>query len=167
MSEQDIGHVGRRRRDHDALERRLFGPAQAAVAGERGDVDQTEAFKPFLGLLQQRRMALDGVEAAAQPRQNRRLKARPGADLQHLHALADVEGLGHPPDDAGLAQGLVVADGQRHVLVGTAPERFGHEYPARRRLDRPQHASLGDPLAAKVEHQAGHFRPDVHLKSLI
>ena len=50
------------------------------------------------------------------------LTALEKTDLEHLVARPRRQGLGHQPDDRGLADGLAAGDGQRHVLIGAVGE---------------------------------------------
>ena len=87
--------------DDDAIERRLLRPAQPAVAEPGGDVVEAQLLEARLGLVEQRLVALDRVDAPAQPRQDRRLVAGPGADLQDLLPRPELERLGHQADHLG------------------------------------------------------------------
>jgi hypothetical protein len=99
-------------------------------------------------------VALDGIEAQAEPRQDGGLVARARADLEQLHARPDLERLGHARDDDGLAQGLAVADGERHVLVGLVGEELGYEQLARHALDRGKDPRIGNARASQFHDEA-------------
>ena len=136
------------------VERRLLGPAAHAVAGHGRHVVQAERRKALLGLMQKRAMPLDRVDTPAQARHDGGVVAGSGADLQHLHTLAQVQGLEHAGNDRGLAERLAMADRQRHVLVGLIAERLGHEHLARDALDRRKDAGIRDPALAQREDEA-------------
>src|SRR6516162_2384577 len=96
--------------------------SKGACAGDRGDVVNPESGEALLRLLQQRPVALDGVDPPRQAREHRRLIAGARADLEHLVTRRHLECLGHQGDDLRLADGLALADGQRLILVGLVVE---------------------------------------------
>ena len=99
-------------------------------------------------------MAVHGIDAPAQLRQDRRLIARPGADLQHGIAGLGGQSLGHQPDNRGLRDGLAAGDGQRHVLIGALGEQALHEGAPVDLLHRLQDARIGHAMTAQREQEA-------------
>src|SRR5215472_6125927 len=152
-------------RDNDPVEGRLGGPSLHAVTGDRGDVVDPETGEALLRLLEQRPVALDGVDPPRQPREHRRLIAGARADLEHLVARRHIECLGHQSDDLRLADGLALADGQRLVLVGLVVEGLGHKILARNALDGGEHGGIRDAAAPERHDQADLARGEAHAKA--
>src|SRR5262249_61819074 len=96
--------------------------ADPLVADAGGDGCDGESGKAPVRRLLQLAPALDGIYPAAEMRQHCSLVARPGADLEHLVALVELEMLGHESNHEGLRDGLPAIDGQRDVLVGVVGE---------------------------------------------
>src|SRR5947207_4986566 len=80
---KSLRHFGHRRREQNAIERRLLGPASKAVAVARYDVVELQLPEPGFGLAEQRLVPLDRVDHAAELGEHRRLIARAGTDLEH------------------------------------------------------------------------------------
>ena len=151
---QQFRRLARRgRRDHDAVERRLLRPAQAAVAVAGDDVVDAQHPQPPLRLGQQAAVALHRIDIARQPAQHRRLVAGPRADLQHPVTRLHIQRLGHQADDIGLADGLGAVDRQGLVLPGLVEEFLVHEDGAVDRLHRRQHPGVGHPLLPQPQDQ--------------
>ena len=72
-------------------------------------------------------VAFHGVDPAREAGEDRRLVARPRADLEHLVPRANLERLGHETDDRGLRDGLAGGNRERHVLVGAVTEEVADE----------------------------------------
>ncbi len=87
LLQKGFGQDLRRSSDDDALEGGLGGPALEAIAQHGGDIGEAELFEPPDRGSQQGAMALDGIDAPADQRENCGLVARTGTDLEHLHAL--------------------------------------------------------------------------------
>ena len=137
----------------DAVEGGLLGQAERAVAVDDGDVVQAELLEELAGAAGEAAVALDGVDAAGEAGEDRRLVAGAGADLEHLRAAGDVEGLGHQADDGGLADRLAAGDGERRVLVGALLEDAFEEFAARGLLHGLQHLGVGHPARAEGEDE--------------
>ena len=71
-------------------------------------------------------MDLDGVDVLDQPREDRRLVARAGADLVDAIGRLGVEHLGHEGDVVRRSDRLALADRDRLVVVGL-PLGLGRE----------------------------------------
>jgi hypothetical protein len=80
----------------------VLGPAVKAVSQAKLDVAAALARQPLLGLLGELFDDLDAVDLAHQRREDRRLIAQAGADLQDPVAGLQVEKIGHQGDDEGL-----------------------------------------------------------------
>ena len=117
-------------------------------------VVQLELGESPLGHLQQLGMALDRVHPARDTRQDRRLVAGTGADLQHLGTVGQFEGLGHEGHHERLADGLAGSDRQRPVLPGLVQEGRVDEQLARHPLERPEHRAADDAAAPQAHDQA-------------
>ena len=89
-----------------------------------------------LGGADQRPKTVDGVDPPAEPRQDRRLVAGAGADLEHAVAVAEIERRRHHADDHRRADGLPAVDRQRPLGVGLGPALRRHEDVARHQFDR-------------------------------
>ena len=153
LVDQRLRRVLGRGGDDDAVEGRLLGQAERAVAVDHGDVVQPEPLEELAGAAGEAAMALDGVDPAGEAGEDRRLVAGAGADLEHLAALGHLERLGHQPDHGGLADGLAAGDRQRRVLVGALLEDAFEELGARGRLHRLQHVGVGHPARAEGEDE--------------
>ncbi len=114
------GDLGRGAGDDDRVERRGLGPARVAVADPGVDVRVAEFLVDLGGPLAQRRVDLDRVDVLDEPREDRRLIARAGADLVDLVGRLGLEDLGHEGHVVRRGDGLPFADVDRLVVVGQA-----------------------------------------------
>src|SRR6185312_1294447 len=131
LREQGLRLGRRRRRDQNAVERRLLRPPFRAVSEARDDVAELQRLEARLGLAHQRAVALDGVDEPREPGEHGRLVAGTGADLEHAGARLDHQRLGHQRDDVGLADRLATGDGQGGVLPRPILEELRREEVAR------------------------------------
>ena len=151
---QQFGRLGRRGGgDHDPVERRLFGPAQAAVAVFGDDVLDLQHPQSRFGLDQQTAIPLHRIDIARQPAQHRALIPAAGADLQNPMPRLHLQRLGHQSDDIGLADRLGAVDRQGLILPRLIQELLVHEDRAVDALHRLQHARVRDPLLPQRQDQ--------------
>jgi hypothetical protein len=153
LRQQRAGRVLGRGRHEDAVEGRLIGQAETAIAGQHGDVAEAHLREQDLGRAHQRPVAVDGVDPARELAEHGGLVARAGADLEHLVARLHVERLGHQPHDRGLADRLPAGDRQRHVLVGAVGEMAFHEGAAVDLFHGLKHARVRHALLAQLEQE--------------
>ena len=106
----------------------LSGAPDDAVADDHLDIVKAERLQPRPRRLGKRAIALDADHLAGEPRQDRRLVARAGADLEHAMLRLHVELLGHVGDDVGLADGLAAGDRQRAIRIGGRRMLGGTKY---------------------------------------
>src|SRR6478672_6485811 len=95
-------------------------------------------------------------------RQYRRLVAGPGADLQHLVALFELELLGHESHHIRLRDGLAAVDGERDVLISVVDEGRVDKQLARHKLDGAQYPRIADAAAPELHDQADLVRLTRH-----
>ena len=108
-----------------------------------------------LGLLGERWRGARRVHTCAPSlRQQRRVVARAGADVEDALVAVQLEQLAHAGDDERLRDRLAGADRQRDVVPRLGGERLGDEQVARDVADRLQHALVADVVAAACR-QAG------------
>jgi hypothetical protein len=102
-------------------------------------------------------MALDGVDLARDPAQDRGGIARARADFEHLVAGLKFEQLDHAGDDVRLRDGLAGLDRQRRILVGKLGEMLRYEGLSRHFAHRGEDQRIGD--AARLKMPRHHDRP--------
>ena len=83
LLEQRRNRAARRRGDVDRVERRPLGQPGGAVADDDRDVVDAGERERARRLLRELRLELDAVDVTAQPRQQRRVVARAGPDVEH------------------------------------------------------------------------------------
>jgi hypothetical protein len=76
--------------------------------------------------------------------------SRSGSYFQNFVRGSKCESFQHAGDDIGLRDGLTFADGQRMILIGLMPVRFGNELVARHTQHGVEHALVGDSARAKL-----------------
>ena len=114
-----------------------------------------------LGLERQLLDHLDAPHPARQPRQDRRLVAEAGADLEHAVGGQRGQEVGHHRHDERLRDRLVEADRQGRVVVGQGSQRRRHEAVARDVRHGGQHARVERRLAELFLRQLGVDRDDL------
>src|SRR5690606_14639373 len=154
LVKQGLGHFRRGGSDDDAVVGRQCRPAFPAVAPAKHHVAQGELGQTLLGPVLQYLDAFHRDHPLDQLRQHGGLVTRAGADLQHLvERPAGEQQLGHAADHVRLRDGLVVADRQRGVLVGTVRQRLVDEQMARRPPDHFEYAGVGQPFLVETLDQ--------------
>ena len=104
--------------DDDRVERGGLGPAGVAVAVSGVDILVADFVDHGRRPLRERPVDLDRVDLLDELTEDRRLVARPGADLvDHVRRLGG-EDLGHEGDVVGRGDRLPLADRDRLVVVG-------------------------------------------------
>jgi hypothetical protein len=131
------GHV-------DHVERRLLRPPFPPVANPERDVVDAQLGQRRLRPGGQLRVALDGPHVLGQQRQERRVIARSGSDIEHAVGGPQREDLEHARDHERLRDRLTAAYRECHIRVCPISLPFGNEALARDRRDRRQHALVGD-----------------------
>ena len=138
------GDFGGRRRDQDAVEGCVLGPAVAAVADAKVHIPVAEVVQCPPRGRSQVLADLERVDFAREFGQHGRLVAGPRADFEHAFDAGQLQRLGHEGDDVGLRDGLAVADRQRSIAVGRFRGFAWNEAFASQATHRRQHARIGD-----------------------
>jgi hypothetical protein len=99
-------------------------------------------------------VALDGIDAAAELGDDRRLVAGAGADLQHLGVFLHLQLLRHEGDDIRLGDRLAAIDRQRDVLISVLGEGRIDEHLARHAFDGAQDPGIADAATPELHDQA-------------
>ena len=97
-----LGHLWTPRRDDDRVVRRVLGPAERAVPVEHGHVRESETGEPFGRDARQLLVALDGVDLARDPAENRRRVTRPRPHFQDTVTGAECRRRRHQRHDVRL-----------------------------------------------------------------
>ncbi len=96
--------------------------------------------EPLARLFEEFANTFHGVDLFHQRRENRRLIAATGADLEHLLAReSGQQRFCHASDDKRLADRLPEADWQRRILVSTTSQRLVYKQMSRYVADLVQH----------------------------
>src|SRR5262249_58049177 len=114
---------------------RRLGAAGEPTADDPPAVLIAERREPRARRVRQRAVALDTDPLAREPRQDRGLVPRSGADLEHAMLRPHAELLGHVGDHIGLTDGLAAGDRQRLVRIGGIGEPGVDEVLARHLVD--------------------------------
>jgi hypothetical protein len=138
----------------------MRSPAGAAIGIAAVQIAVAQGAQTLARLLRQILEPLHREYLVEQFGQHRSLVAAAGTDLQHLAARRGAgcnfqQQLGHQGHDVGLRDGLLQADRQRLVLVGLAFPGRVDELVARQPANHPEHALVGDALAAQLLDQFG------------
>jgi hypothetical protein len=88
--------------------------------------------------------ALDAPDLAGEARQDRRLPAEAGADLEHPVGRRQLERGDHLSDERRLCRHLSVRDRQRRVVIGVRRELGRNELSPRHRSDRLEQTLILD-----------------------
>src|SRR5215471_430096 len=110
-------HAGPTRRDEDAIEGRLVGPAHGAVGHPYPDVARPNRLERLPCASREFGNPLDAAHARGQTGEDGGLVAAARPDLQHLLAPRETQQLGHARHDERLRDRLRVTDGQRVITV--------------------------------------------------
>src|SRR5712671_1926367 len=129
-----------------------------AVAKDHLDVVATELLQPGARALGKGAVALDADDFPAEPRQDRSLVARAGADFEHPMRSLHVQLFGHVGDHEGLADSLAAGDPERAVPVRIAPVDGLDERLARDLLHGAQHRLVAYPAPPQAELKHHLFR---------
>ena len=118
------------------------------------DVRDLELGQSLLREGDQVRAELDAVHSRNQLPQQGRSVAAASADLEGAIRRGAVERFEHDRDHGGLADGLLLQQGQRAILVGRGAARLGHEPVTRDSAEGRQDLRVRDPGAlAKLGDQ--------------
>ena len=128
----------------------MLGPAAKTVADLGDDVLIAKPLERLRRLLPELLVDLDRIHGAHERAEHGRLIAAAGADLEHLVGGFGVELLGHVGHDERPRDRLRLTNRQRHVEVGEASLRPGHEFVPRRRPHGSEHALVGDAAGRDV-----------------
>src|SRR5688572_28597947 len=171
LIEEGLGDPLRGRRDDDAVERRVLGPAAVAVPFAHGDVAVTELLHPALGEPGELGNDLDSVDVVRELRQHRALVTRAGPDLEHARRGRELEELRHERDDVGLGDRLVPGDRKRMILVrlralSVVDEAVSRDLSHRGEHSWVSHAPSDDlglhhaapPFGVRIRWEGGHAR---------
>ena len=120
-------HVRRSGRDDDAVKGCVLRPAEIAVAMLYIDTAIAKSLKTHLRLPSKRFEDFNAIHLANEPGQYGGLIAGAGPHLQHDIITFRPQQVGHQGDQRRLRDRLVMADGQRPVLIGIAAQGRGHE----------------------------------------
>src|SRR5262249_27760293 len=134
----------------DPIERCGLRPALVAVADAGMDIGITQLLVDLGCTPAQRLMDLDRVDFLDQPRKDRRLIARPRADLVDAVGRPGVERLGHEGDIIRRSDRLTLADRDRLVVVGQPVARLWEETVPGNRPKRFEHPGVLDPALHKM-----------------
>src|SRR5712671_7392127 len=129
-----------------------------AVAKDHLDVVATELLQPGARALGKGAVALDADDLPAEPRQDRSLVARAGADFEHPMRLLHVQLLGHIGNHEGLADGLAAGDSERAVPVGISTVGGLYERLTRDFFHGAQYRLVADPAPPQAELKHHLFR---------
>src|SRR5690606_12346062 len=126
-----------------------------AIAPAKDHIAQLQFGKTLLGTFLQRLDSLDREHPLHQLRQYGGLVTGAGADFQHLVQRArGQQQLTHARDHEWLRDGLVMANGQRGIFIGTMRQRPIDEQVTRRATDDFQHMRVRQPLLVETLNQA-------------
>jgi hypothetical protein len=128
--------AGKRRRDQDRVERRVFGQSFRAVTDDYGDVRSAMASEIFPGRLGDVGEPLDAPDFLSEASQQRGLPAIARSDLKYALRTGELECLDHPGHQRRLRRYLTMRDGQWRVTLGLVCE-------FRRDEGRPRHGTNG------------------------
>ena len=159
-------HLSGRARHEDPVVWGFGRPAHAAVRDRDLDIVESQAPQRRRRLLRERSLTFDRDDAAAEPAEDRRLVARPGAYLEHDAIRLEVQRLRHERHHQRLRDGLAAADRECAVLIGMAARAAHEEFLARDLRHHMQHPLIGHPMGDELlsDHplrRSGHFIPRV------
>ena len=115
LRQERLGHVIRRRRHHDSVERLEFRPARITIPDPRVHVAVSQRIEQRPGPPGQLWDDFNRIDVARQLGQDRGLVAGSGPDLEHRVPGRYIQRFGHVRHDVRLRDRLAVADGQRAV----------------------------------------------------
>src|SRR5262245_42098248 len=150
----------RSRRDDHLVERSMLRPAMIAVRDSDLNVAAALPTQSLLCLSGELFDDFDAVHLPRQLREDRRLVAQPGADLEHGIVFAEVQQIGHQRDNERLRDRLLEPDRKRNVGVGIRLKFDRYELMPRHLAYRTHHALIESRLAehaADVKYAGGDF----------
>jgi hypothetical protein len=124
---QRLGNLGPPGRNDDGVERGEFDPSPGAIARAHEDILVAEAIETIACRRCERGMTLDDMDPRCDPAEDRRRIAGTAADFEHPIAGPHIGRFEHQGDDIGLGDGLLLAYGQRTVLIGEFLQALIHE----------------------------------------
>ena len=161
LFEQPLRNLPGRRGQQDLVERGMLHPAPRAIADAQLDVVATGGAQPAFPLLGQLLDDFDRENLLRQLREDRRLIAKPGADLEDLVVLLDREQVCHKRDDEWLRDRFAIADRQRQILVGPFLQLDRNEVMARNHGHR-LHDAVTQTVVADFVHAQTDMDGDDH-----
>jgi len=157
LVEERSRQVSSGRGDEDGVEWSSGGKTECAVSGKDLDVGVAERRENSAGILGEARVTFNGKHLRHKFRQERCGVAGASANFENLVGGLELKGLQHESDDVRLRDGLIVADGQRVIVVGPIAVGFGDEFMSRDAKHGIKDARIGD--AASPELRVDHESP--------
>ena len=140
--------------DKDGVEGSVSGETECTVAGEHVDIGITQRGENGARFGSQGRVAFDGENLRGEFCEKSGDVSGTGADFEDGVGRGELKGFEHDGDNVGLGNGLIVADGERVVLVGLGAEGRGDEFVAGNAKHGVEDARVGD--AAGTELRVDH-----------
>lgn len=137
----------------DAVVRGVLGQTERSVSGDDERIADLRRLEVATRLLGESGEPLDRVHLAAHHREDRRLEAEPGADLEDALATVEAEGVHHQRDERGLRGDLIVADGDGHVQIREMGPFSRNERRARHAAVGGQQSWIADAFAHEPVHE--------------
>src|SRR5438552_1570072 len=139
-------HLGCSSSDQNRIIRRVLPPAQRSVPEQKGHVAQADLLNSTSRAVEKRGNSLDRKYLRCEPRQERRLVARSGSDLEHFLISLELQQLKVSRVNRRLRNGLPTSNRESRVFVGAVTNTSGNEEVARRLVDCVENRKILDPL---------------------
>src|SRR5581483_9106398 len=143
-------NLWRSRRNCNFIEWRVLRQAFAAIANQDLHVCVPKAREGFLSPAGQFLVPFDGIHLVRQFREQRRLIARPRADVENPVLGPNGEGLQSARHDIRLRDGLAFSDGNGMILIGLTAILFRNELVARNPPKCIQDTLIRNPAVAQL-----------------
>src|SRR6266568_2494038 len=139
-------HLGCSSSDQNRIIRRVLPPPEGSVAEQEGYVAQADLLNSSPRTVEKCGNSLDREYLRREPRQQRRLVARSGSDLEHFLSSLELQQLEVSRVNRRLRNGFPTPNRESRVFVGAVTNTSGNEEVARRLVDCVENRKILDPL---------------------
>ncbi len=154
LREQSGGNIESGSGDKDGVEGSVSGETKCTVAGEHVDIGITHRGKNGARVGSEGTVAFDGEYLRGEFCEKSGDVSGTGADFEDGVGRDELKQFEHDGDNVGLGNSLIVADGERMVIVGLGAEGPGDEFVAGNAKHGVEDARVGDAAGAelRVDH---------------
>ena len=136
--------------DQNCVEGSVGGKTECAVAGQDMDIGRTELGKDGARFGGEGGVPFDGEDLCGQFCQEGGNVPGAGADFENGVGRGESKRLQHDRDHVGLGDSLIIADGQRMILIGLLTQLLRDEFVAWNAQHGIEDAGIGDATGAEL-----------------